>query len=126
MKIGYWVFSDSCGITININGELQAIFYGQAWSRHYQHVKCEFDCQLALKLIKEWAYNPPSFMRLLLILSRGLLIIFDFCPFIIHWGLCKLASKIQSKFEWYLDLLESVYSSSSNFSTYKFHGNYLF
>jgi hypothetical protein len=54
---GNWLlgFSGSCGITTNINAELQAIFYGleKAWSHGYRHVECESDCQSALKLIKE-------------------------------------------------------------------------
>jgi len=54
---GNWLFGffGSCGITTNMNAELQAIFHGlqMAWNNGFQHVECESDCQLALSLIKE-------------------------------------------------------------------------
>jgi hypothetical protein len=61
---GNWLlgFSGSCGITTNINAELQAIFYSleKAWCYGYRYVEYESDCQLALKLIKEGIHTTQG------------------------------------------------------------------
>jgi hypothetical protein len=85
---GNWLlgFSGSCGITTNINAELQAIFYGleKAWSHGYRHVECESDCQSALKLIKEGVPTIYLYAPIIDLIKR--FIILGFCPFIIHLG----------------------------------------
>jgi ribonuclease HI len=65
-------FSGSCGITTNINAELQAIFYGleKAWSHGCRHVKSESDCQSALKLIKEWVPTTHPYAPIIDLIKR--------------------------------------------------------
>jgi len=54
---GNWLFDFfvSCGITTNMNAELQTIFHDlqMAWNNGFRHVECESYCQSTLTLIKE-------------------------------------------------------------------------